>query len=500
MSSSIAVGNTGTDTRSGATRVAVIEGGARGDGQRSAGRYAIRRPALFLVRDGGGGSYGPADPRARAEPETVTDWAVVHERLLGLGAERAAHEHELARWLRAAERLGVHARTGHASLYEYAERILGLTRRQIEERLRVARALDELPVLEQALGAGKLCFSAVRELTRVATPETEQAWLDWSKGRLAKQIEQAVATRHPGDRPHDRADRSLVRHRLSFEVRAETMALWRDLAAKVRTDLGGAADDDALLYEIARRALGGPTEEGRASYQVAVTRCPDCGRTSLEGGGASHEVGEAIGEMVACDCQEVGEVDCPHVGAPASARPHSGAAPAEGTPVGAPASARPDSGAAPARGLRRATQTIPPAIRRQVMRRDHGRCVVEGCRNHRFLDVHHLVPRAEGGQHDPDRLAVVCGPHHRAVHEGTLVIEGTVSTGFRFRHADGTPYGKALRPPTAEAATQAFGALRNLGFTETRARELVAAVLRAGAPEDAAAFLRAALAASLVPS
>ena len=72
-------------------------------------------------------------------------------------------------------------------------------------------------------------------------------------------------------------------------------------------------------------------------------------------------------------------------------------------------------------------------------------------------------------------------------------MQGTASTGFTFRHADGTPYGKVLRPPAAEAAAQVFGALRNLGFTETRARALVDAVLRAGAPEDTTAFLRAAL-------
>ena len=63
----------------------------------------------------------------------------------------------------------------------------------------------------------------------------------------------------------------------------------------------------------------------------------------------------------------------------------------------------------------RATQTIPPAVRRQVMRRDRKRCVVPGCTNHRFVDVHHLDPRSEGGGHDPDRLAVLCGSHHRAV-------------------------------------------------------------------------------------
>jgi hypothetical protein len=76
-------------------------------------------------------------------------------------------------------------------------------------------------------------------------------------------------------------------HRLRFEVRAETMALFRDAQAAIRAQLGGEVDDDTLLYEIARRALGGPGDEGRASYQVAVTRCEDCGRTSIDAGGGA---------------------------------------------------------------------------------------------------------------------------------------------------------------------------------------------------------------------
>jgi hypothetical protein len=55
------------------------------------------------------------------------------------------------------------------------------------------------------------------------------------------------------------------------------------------------------------------------------------------------------------------------------------------------------------------------------MRRDRMRCVVDGCRNHRFLDVHHVTPRAEGGRHDPELLLVLCGlcrarhkPHYAA--------------------------------------------------------------------------------------
>ena len=118
---------------------------------------------------------------------------------------------------------------------------------------------------------------------------------------------------------------------------------------------------------------------------------------------------------------------------------------------------------------------------------------ITGCDNHIFLDVHHLDPRSEGGRHDPERMAVLCGAHHRATHAGSLCVDGTASAGFTFEHVDGTPYGESLHPAAIDVAQQALGALTNLGFRQTRARTLVDAVLRAGAPDDPATFLRAAL-------
>jgi hypothetical protein len=145
---------------------------------------------------------------------------------------------------------------------------------------------------------------------------------------------------------------------------------------------------------------------------------------------------------------------------------------------------------------RRARQTIPPAIRRRVMRRDRQRCAVPGCANHQFLDVHHCDPRSEGGSHDPARLLTLCGSHHRKAHAGSLCIEGNAADGFTFRHADGAPYGQPLRPAAIDRAQQALAALRQLGFGPSRAQALIAAVLRAGAPDNLEAFVRAALEAS----
>jgi len=151
---------------------------------------------------------------------------------------------------------------------------------------------------------------------------------------------------------------------------------------------------------------------------------------------------------------------------------------------------------APAARSKRARQDVPPALRREVMRRDGGRCVVPGCKNAVFLDVHHLVLRSEGGDHDPDRMIVLCSAHHRAEHRGQLIIEGRVSTGLAFRHADRAPYGSVVDPRIAEAHTEAFRALRSLGFRESeahRALHRVRATLPVG-DTSTKQILRAALA------
>jgi hypothetical protein len=173
------------------------------------------------------------------------------------------------------------------------------------------------------------------------------------------------------------------------------------------------------------------------------------------------EVGSEIVEMAACDAQHLGHVST-HVGEP----------------------------------RRRASQSIPPRVRREVMRRDGGRCVVPSCRNSVFLDTHHLDLRSEGGGHDPDGLIVLCGAHHRAQHRGQLLIEGRVATGLVVRHADGTPYGSVVSARAAGSFEEAFRALRSLGFREGESRAALAGV-RAdarSASADTAWVIRLALA------
>jgi hypothetical protein len=109
----------------------------------------------------------PGESVTRAETDRV---------LRTLRGVQAARDYQLGCWLRCGARLEVHRIYGFASFREYVERVLAFRGRTTEERLRVAEALESLPHIAEAFRSGRLVYSVVRELTRVADAETEEAW------------------------------------------------------------------------------------------------------------------------------------------------------------------------------------------------------------------------------------------------------------------------------------------------------------------------------------
>jgi hypothetical protein len=384
------------------------------------------------------------------------EWETVDTHLRRVAAERARLDAEEAVLLVAGLRLRLHERVGFGSYREYLERVCGYAPREAAERMRVARTLAETPALAAALAAGDLCWSSVRELARVADAETEAVWLAEATGKTVRQIEALVSGRRRGELPGAPRDEAARQHTLRIELSGEAYALWREAVMLIRRELGGEiAEDDAVL-EIARRVLGGPNDDGRASYQVMARLCPACGDGHIVGRGEAIAVAPQVAEMIACDAQHI-----------------------------------------PATGDGRASQDIPPATRRFVKHRDGARCTVDGCRAATFLDAHHLTPRADGGpSDDPEQITLLCVGHHRALHLGKLVIRGKPSTGLSFEHADGSPYGaKRVHPPTADLFAQTYGALCNLGFRQTDARRAVDQLRHhATLPRTVDALIRAALA------
>ena len=60
------------------------------------------------------------------------------------------------------------------------------------EKVRTARALEQLPQLSQAVAKGSISYSKIRELTRIATPENEAELLDIANAGTASHVEKLV--------------------------------------------------------------------------------------------------------------------------------------------------------------------------------------------------------------------------------------------------------------------------------------------------------------------
>jgi hypothetical protein len=323
--------------------------------------------------------------RSMCEP----DWRRV-DRALRTIRRRATLDAEEARWLREAEALQIWRPLGMVSALDYMERVLGYAPRTAQDRLRVARALGDLPQLTAALAADELAFSAVRELTRVATPGTEASWIAAAAGKNLRQLEELVADHRPGDRPDDPPDPQARTHVVRLELAAETFALLRQVRTVLDDEHGTNLADDEFVAALCSAVLDGASSTettGRAKYQIAVTVCQRCRQGWQEGAGAQVAIEPAAVDRAMCDAQHLGSID----------------------------------GSAPDR----AHQDIPPSTARLVWRRDGGRCRVPGCRSARGLEIHHLVHRADGGSHEASNLCLLCSACHLAHHRGALAITGT---------------------------------------------------------------------------
>jgi hypothetical protein len=374
------------------------------------------------------------------EPTENVSWMDVDHHLSRLGKRRAGLDYEEALWILAAKRTQAHRRRGHRSLAEYLMHVLGHTGGAAHERIRVAEALPALPLLSAALRRGEIAWSAVREISRIATPETEGRWISAMTNKTCHQVQEAVAGRTKGQGPDDPADQRLVHRVLSFRLSAEAERAG-----------GVAAGRDAE-----RRSLPRSVPSARNQISLARTRLDDVKR----------EVDPDLSDEQALLMVLHGE-------APAPKRVKIEVVPATGEAFVVDGDRRLD---VPMETAERAAcdaisthgSTVPAAVRRKVMREAKGRCEV--CGTHRWLNLHHLHLQSEGGDHDPNGILAVCWYHHARVHEGLLRIEGTRSMGLKILYADGTPYGGRPSPEGIEAYMEAFRGLRAHGIPEGQAK------------------------------
>src|SRR5690606_4999649 len=118
------------------------------------------------------------------------------------------------------------------------------------EKLRVARALPELPRLSDAMREGSLSFSKVRALTRVATPANEAELLEFAHHGTTSHVERLVRAWRQVDR-NEAAELDRARH----EARSLTLYQDDDGSWVVRGRL------DPEVGAVLRKALDAAADE-----------------------------------------------------------------------------------------------------------------------------------------------------------------------------------------------------------------------------------------------
>ena len=241
----------------------------------------------------------PGGPRA--EMEQLAD------RIAELSARIQAATYELLVLIRQFDQR--EGWSGFASCAHWLSWRIGLAPGAAREKVRVARALADLPLLSDALRRGRISYSKVRAVTRVATPDTEQTLLDVALAGTAAHVEQVArawrrvdGTAEAADDRRRHASRVLhtwvdddgmvvIRGRLAPEVgavvrRALEAALDEQRRAAATRELGepDAVDEAAgvapsfgqrqadALGMVAECALAGGLDGGTAGdrYQVVV--------------------------------------------------------------------------------------------------------------------------------------------------------------------------------------------------------------------------------------
>lgn len=136
-------------------------------------------------------SSGPA-PSGQQPSKDDDELYKLGERIAELAARINAAEARMMTLIADFDRRGGWKDGGYASCAEWLAWRIGIKIGPARERVRTARALENLPRTADALADGSISYAKVRALTRVATPEHEAELLEFARAGSAAKLERTL--------------------------------------------------------------------------------------------------------------------------------------------------------------------------------------------------------------------------------------------------------------------------------------------------------------------
>ncbi|ANY25396.1 HNH endonuclease [Gordonia terrae] len=401
-----------------------------------------------------------------ADPVSLSD-EVLEARVLGYAAQITALTADFFELVAELDERESWRGPGIHSLAHWLSWKAGIAARTAHEQVRVAKAIRELPVIRKAFREGRLTYSKVRALTRVATPEREPELVNLALSATASQLDRAVRAMGQIDRNRgvEEGSRPPVESTgrwkwnddgsLSVSLRLSPLDGARFLAGTVRAEYERTrtCDDpdlpsvesvprntepDSEMVPARRRDLWRQVPSNVAPAVVAMADMVHEGIAMPDlapGAEILIHAGEGVESAHLDDGPGLSEAEMAEARCGASTR----------EVVSRPVPGQP--GKLALLGVGRRKRAPNKALVRALFVRDRC-CQMPGCGRTRHLHAHHAVFWSAGGRTDPDNLILLCGSCHRALHRGEFSITAHGLQRFTFHRPDGAEI--EVAPPTSK--------------------------------------------------
>ncbi len=349
------------------------------------------------------------------------------ERILNLCTRINAATYELLVMIREFDERGGCLKWGLESTAAWLAWRCDLSMATAREKVRVAQALKHLPLTSAAFSSGELSYSKVRSLTRVANLDNEEDLVGFALRNTTSHVAAYCSELRMGDRTSvDIAERAFANRSLRLRRDAErnmifvTVDLPLEAGGLIEKALDKARDDECLeipdlvdtswskrqadafvmmLNEYLQDGAG-VARSGSDNYLVTI----HVDQSALAGDVGRSSVPIETVKRLCCDGHAVVLTE---------------------TKDGEPLS------------IGRKSRVVPKGIERAVRARDNNTCRFPGCRNRRFVDIHHIEHWADGGETAIETLMLLCSKHHTLVHEGRFRIGRDYRNNWTFFRPDG---------------------------------------------------------------
>jgi len=350
--------------------------------------------------------------------------------LLSLSAAALAAACE---WILEADRGQRFLADGARNLPEWVSARFGLRHSTASQLVRVARRLEDLPVLRSRFAEGSLSLDQVDSISKLATVETEEAVISECLGLSNAALDRAARRANPPSTA-DVVD--------SWRVRWLSIQYTLDgIRAHLNADLPG-VEMSVVESAIRERADRIPPNPESGLFDPYPQRMAD---GLVELATTSGDVNGTAPTQIVVHADLEALTEDPTT---------TGVAEIQGGPVIANQTARRLScdpivecvvyDHKKVLGIGRRSRLIPSWLRHQLWHRD-GHCQWPGCRFKGWLHAHHKTHWADGGPTDLDNLILLSGYHHRFLHEHGWTIENDGYGKHVFRKPDGQVY-PPIRP------------------------------------------------------